>query len=279
MPLIHKLGLVDRENPELSIREQCELLQLNRSSLYWEHKPKVSTEDVLVMNAIDALYTKRPFFGVRRITDHLVIPGVTVNHKRIHRLMQVMGIQAIHPKPNLSKPGKNHEVYPYLLRGLNITSPNQVWGTDITYIRVNGSFLYLVAILDWFSRYVVSWELSDTLCTEFCIENLEKALSIAVPGIHNSDQGAQFTAREYLNLLKLYPSIRISMDGRGRAMDNIFTERLWRSVKYEDVYLKDYQSPREARQSLKEYFEFYNTERKHKSLKKRTPESVYFNKN
>lgn len=275
----HKLRLVDKEYCELSIREQCELLQLNRSSLYWEHKPEVSQEDVLVMNAIDALYTKRPFFGVRRITDHLVIPGITVNHKRIHRLMQVMGIKAIHPKPNLSKPGKNHEIYPYLLRGLDITCPNQVWGTDITYIRVNGSFLYLVAILDWFSRYVVSWELSDTLCTEFCVENLGKALSIAIPGIHNSDQGAQFTAEAYLSLLKLHPSIRISMDGRGRAMDNIFTERLWRSVKYEDVYLKDYQSPREARQSLKEYFEFYNTERKHKSLKKRTPESVYFNKN
>lgn len=231
------------------------------------------------MNAIDILYTKRPFYGVRRIADNLEIPGITVNHKRVHRLMQVMGIQAICPKPNLSKADKQHEVYPYLLRGLTLTHPNQVWGTDITYIRINGSFLYLVAILDWYSRYVINWELSDTLCDEFCVENLKTALNTGLPEIHNSDQGVQFTAEEYLNILKLYPSIRISMDGRGRAMDNIFTERLWRSVKYEDVYLKDYQSPKEARESLTEYFEFYNTERKHQSLGKKTPESVYFNKN
>lgn len=275
----HKLSLIEKDHPELSVREQCELLQLNRSSVYWPRKPEVSAEEIVVMNAIDELYTKRPFFGIRRITDHLAIPGVTVNHKRIHRLMQIMGIQAIYPKPNLSKPDKQNEVYPYLLKGLNIYCPNQVWGTDITYIRINGSFLYLTAILDWFSRYVISWELSDTLCSEFCQENLKQALQIAIPDIHNSDQGIQFTAEEYLNLLRLYPQIRISMDGRGRAMDNIFTERLWRTVKYEEVYLKDYQSPKEARQSLKEYFEFYNTERKHSSLGKRTPESVYFNQN
>lgn len=273
------MTLIEKNHPELSVREQCELLQLNRSSVYWPHKPEVSTQDIQIMNAIDELYTKRPFFGVRRITDHLVIPEITVNHKRIHRLMQIMGIQAICPKPNLSKPDKQHEVYPYLLKGLTVSRPNQVWGTDITYIRVNGSFLYLTAILDWFSRYVISWELSDTLCSEFCLENLKQALRMAIPDIHNSDQGIQFTAREYLNLLRLYPAIKISMDGRGRAMDNIFTERLWRTVKYEEVYLKDYQSPREARQSLREYFEFYNTERKHSSLGKRTPESVYFNKN
>lgn len=235
----HKLTLIEKNHSELSIREQCELLQLNRSSLYWERKPEVSAEDMVVMNAIDKLYTKRPFFGVRRITDHLVVPGVIVNHKRIARLMQVMGIQAIHPKPNLSKQDKQHEVYPYLLKGLEIARPNQVWGTDITYIRVNGSWLYLVAILDWYSRYIVSWELSDTLEVEFCLGNLERALKLAVPEIHNSDQGAQFTAEEYINILKLYPSIAISMDGRGRAMDNIFTERLWRSVKYEEVYLKE----------------------------------------
>lgn len=275
----HKLNLIERGHGELSVREQCELLQLNRSSLYWQRRPEVSTEDILVMNAIDELYTKRPFFGVRRITDHLEVPGVVVNHKRIARLMQVMGIQAIHPKPNLSKPDKQHEVYPYLLRELPITHPNQIWGTDITYIRINGSWLYLVAILDWFSRYVISWELSDTLCGEFCVENLNKALQTAIPDIHNSDQGVQFTADDYINTLKLYPSIRISMDGRGRCMDNIFTERLWRTVKYEEVYLKEYQSPKEARQSLKEYFEFYNTERKHQSHKKLTPEAVYFNKN
>lgn len=279
MPVETKLKLIEQDNPFLSVRKQCELLQLNRSSVYWERKPEVSAEDIVVMNAIDALYTKRPFYGVRRITDNLVVPGVAINHKRIARLMQVMGIQAIQPKPNLSKADKQHEIYPYLLKGLPITHPNQIWGTDITYIRVNGSWLYLAAILDWYSRYVVSWELSDSLSVWFCLENLERALKLAIPEIHNSDQGTQFTAEEYINLLKLHPSIRISMDGRGRAMDNIFTERLWRSVKYEEVYLKEYQSPREARQSLTEYFEFYNTERKHSSLGKQTPESVYFNKN
>jgi putative transposase len=250
---------------------------LSRSSVYWQRKPEVSEEDIVVIHAIDVLYTKRPYFGVRRITDHLMIPGLVVNHKRIHRLMRVMGIQAIHPRPNTSKPDKQHVIYPYLLRDLDIVRSNQVWGTDITYIRVQGSFLYLVAILDWFSRYVVSWELSDTLEVDFCLENLEQALRTAVPEIHNSDQGSQFTAEKYLNLLKGHPSIRISMDGRGRAMNNIFTERLWRSVKYEEVYLKDYTSPKEAQQSLREYFEFYNRERKHSSLDKRTPEMVYFN--
>lgn len=274
--------MVEKYHPELSIRKQCELLQLNRSSLYWPRKPKMSEEDLVVMNAIDELYTKRPYFGVRRITNHLEIPGTpeaVINHKRIHRLMQIMGIQAIRPKVNLSKPDKAHEIYPYLLRDLIITHPNQVWGTDITYVRIQGGWLYLTAILDWFSRYVIAWELSDTLNSEFCIENLKKALGVAIPDIHNSDQGVQFTSEEYLNTLKGHPAIKISMDSRGRAMDNIFTERLWRSVKYEEIYLKDYQSPKEARQSLKEYFEFYNTERKHQSLKNKTPESVYFNKN
>ena len=273
----HKLTLIERDHPDLSIREQCVLLQLNRSSLYWERKPEVSAEDILIMDAIDKLYTKRPFYGVRRITDNLTIPGVIVNHKRIHRLMQVMGIQAIHPKPNTSKPDKQHVIYPYLLKGISISHPNQVWGTDITYIRVRGTFLYLVVILDWYSRYVVSWELSDRLEAGFCLDNLQRALQMAIPEIHNSDQGSQFTADKYISLLKLYPSIGISMDGRGRAMDNIFTERLWRTVKYEEVYLKEYRSPKEAQQSLTEYFEFYNNERKHSSLNKRTPHTVYFN--
>lgn len=192
--------------------------------------------------------------------------------------MQIMGIQAIYPGPKTSDPDKQHVKYPYLLKGVTAGFPNHIWGTDITYIRVKGTWMYLVAILDWFSRYVVSWELSDTLCVEFCLEALKKALEIAIPGIHNSDQGAQFTAEEYLALLKLYETIRISMDGRGRAMDNIFTERLWRTVKYEEVYLKEYQSPKEARQSLREYFNFYNHERKHQALKYETPEKVYFNK-
>ena len=232
----------------------------------------------MVMDAIDQLYTKRPFFGVRRITEHLETPGVVVNHKRIHRLMQVMGIQAIYPKPNTSIPNAQHEIYPYLLTGLPIIRPNQVWGTDITYIRVKGTWMYLVAMLDWFSRYVLSWELSDTLCVEFCLKALQKALAVGIPDIHNSDQGAQFTAEEYLALLKAYNTIQISMDGRGRAMDNIFTERRWRTVKYEEVYLKEYQSPKEARQSLTEYFTFYNDERKHQSHRYKTPVEIYFNR-
>lgn len=260
----------------LSIREQCELLQLNRSVYYYDRKPEVSEKDILVMNAIDQLYTKRPYFGVRRITKHLEIPDVVVNHKRVHRLMQIMGIQAIYPRPKTSEPDKQHEKYPYLLTGITASYPNHIWGIDITYVRVKGTWMYLVAILDWFSRYVLSWELSDTLCIEFCLEALRKALRIAIPEIHNSDQGAQFTAEEYLAILKGNDSIRISMDSRGRAMDNIFTERLWRSVKYEEVYLKEYQSPKEARQSLTEYFTFYNHERKHQALQYETPETIYF---
>jgi len=232
----------------------------------------------MVMDAIDQLYTKRPYFGVRRITEHLDTPGVVVNHKRIHRLMQIMGIQAIYPKPNTSIPNVQHEIYPYLLTGVQAAYPNHIWGTDITYIRVKGAWMYLVAMLDWFSRYVVSWELSDTLCVAFCTEALQKALAVGIPDIHNSDQGAQFTAEEYIALLKAYDTIQISMDGRGRAMDNIFTERLWRTVKYEEVYLKEYQSPKEARQSLTDYFTFYNHERKHQAHKYRTPADLYFNR-
>lgn len=243
---------------------------------YYDRKPEFTAEDIVVMNAIDQLYTKRPYFGVRRITKHLEIPGVMVNHKRVHRLMQIMGIEALYPKPRTSIGDKQDEKYPYLLKGVTARYPNHIWGTDITYVRVKGTWMYLVAILDWFSRYVVSWELSDTLCVEFCIEGLRKALEIAIPEIHNSDQGAQFTAEEYVAILKAYDAIKISMDGRGRAMDNIFTERLWRTVKQEEVYLKEYQSPREARMSLREYFTFYNHERKHQSLHYETPETIYF---
>lgn len=186
-----------------------------------------------------------------------------------------MGIEAVYPKPNLSKPHPDNQVYPYLLRGLEIVRPNQVHGVDITYIRLKTGFLYLVAIIDWFSRFVLSWELSDTLESDFCVKALEKSLTIAIPEIHNSDQGVQFTSKDYSGVLK-QTTARISMDGRGRAMDNIFTERLWRTVKYEEVYLKDYVSPREARQSLEQYFTFYNQERLHSSLGYKTPASIYF---
>lgn len=268
--------MIEKEHPVLSIREQCALLQLTRSAYYYDRRPVVSAEDRLIMNAIDELYTKRPYFGVRRITNHLDIPGITVNHKRVHRLMQIMGIQALYPKPKTSTPDTQHERYPYLLSGITARYPNHVWGTDITYIRVKGTWMYLVAMLDWFSRFVVSWELSDTLTSDFCIAALKKALAIAIPEIHNSDQGAQFTAQDYLAVLKLYETIRISMDGRGRAMDNIFTERLWRTVKYEEVYIKEYESPKEARRSLADYFQFYNYERKHQAHNYQTPATMYF---
>ena len=227
------------------------------------------------MHQIDQIYTACPFYGVRRITQQLKRNGLRVNHKRVHRLMRLMGIQAIYPKPNLSQPNKQHQVYPYLLKGLTIKEPNQVWGVDITYIRLNKSWLYLVAILDWFSRYVLSWRLSDNLMVGFCLEALTRALVKAIPDIHNSDQGVQFTSEPYLNLLKSKPSIRISMDGRGRAFDNIFNERLWRTIKYEEVYLRDYQSAKEAQQSLDDYVNFYNHKRLHSSLNYKTPAEVY----
>ena len=192
--------------------------------------------------------------------------------------MRLMGIQAIYPKPNLSQNNQPHPVYPYLLKDKVIDKPNQAWGVDITYIRLNKAWLYLVAILDWFSRSVLTWELSDNLEVGFCLEALRKALKIALPDIHNSDQGVQFTSEAYLNILKNHPNIKISMDGRGKAFDNIFIERLWRTLKYEEVYLKDYQTPRQARQSLADYFKFYNQERPHQALDYKTPNEVYFNK-
>jgi len=232
------------------------------------------------MNRIDEIYTRQPYLGAVKITDKLNrILEKDVNHKRIERLMRIMGIQAIRPKKNLSKNGKKHPKYPYLLNKLVINHPNHVWGTDITYIRAMGQWFYLVAILDWYSRYVVAWKLSRSLETNFCIACLKEALKIAIPGIHNSDQGVQFTAEEYLAILKAYESIRISMDGRGRCFDNIFTERLWRSVKYEEVYLKEYRSFEEAEASLAHYFFDYNFERPHRSLNRQMPAEVYFGVN
>lgn len=192
--------------------------------------------------------------------------------------MKIMGIEGICPRRNLSQPNKYHEIYPYLLRGLNITFPNQVWGVDITYLKMQNDWLYLFIVLDWFSRYILAWELSDSLSSDFCCLALENALKINIPSIHNSDQGSQLTDKEYLSILKSHPEIRISMDGRGRVFDNIFTERIWRTIKYEEVYLKDYQTPKEARQSLKEYIKFYNEERLHQSLNYQTPAEIYFRK-
>ncbi len=251
---------------------QAKLLGISRNSLYYRPQP-VDPETLLAMNRIDELYTKRPFFGSRRIARDL-----GYNRKLVQRLMREMGIEAIYQKPNLSKNNMPHPVYPYLLKGVVANHPNHIWGTDITYIRMRQGFLYLVAYLDWFSRFVLAWELSNTLDGNFVIEAAEEAIrQFGLPEIENSDQGVQFTARDYLDIW-IRSNVSISMDGRGRAMDNIFTERLWRSVKYEEVYLKDYATVLEAKDEIRDYFRFYNYERKHQSLSYQTPAEIYFKK-
>jgi putative transposase len=255
---------VELEHPEIPIYRQCELLGLSRSSFYY--KPVgVSEYNLLLMDMIDRKYTEHPFYGILRMTAWLHSEGHQVNHKRVQRLMRLMGLKAIYPKPKLSRSECVSQRYPYLLRGLVIKRPNQVWGTDITYIRLKQGFVYLVAVMDWFSRYVLSWEVSNSLDTHFCLSALEKAFAKGAPEIFNSDQGSQFT-RE----------VRISWDGRGRFWDNIFIERLWRSVKQEEVYPKNYANVPEAISSLDNYFRFYNTQRHHQALSYRTPQQVFF---
>jgi putative transposase len=265
--------LVDRDHPELSVRRQCELLGVNRSGLYYEPQGE-SEENLRFMRLIDEQYTRAPFYGSRKMTEWLVTLDYAVNRKRIRRLMEVMGLEAVYPKPKLSQPGEGHKIYPYLLRGVAVEHINQVWSTDITYIRMAQGFVYLVAVMDWFSRYVLSWSLSLTLEVDFCVEALRSALRRGRPEIFNSDQGSQFTSEKFTAELAA-KDIAISMDGRGRCMDNIFIERLWRSLKYEEVYLKDYASVTEARTGLERYFRFYNQERLHQSLDYRTPAAIY----
>ena len=246
---------------------------MNRSSLYY-HASEESDQNRRLMRLIDEQYTLAPFYGIRKMTAHLKGQGEDVNKKRVQRLMRFMGIEAIYQKPKLSLIHPAHKIYPYLLRGVPIDHCNHVWSTDITYIRLKGGFVYLVAILDWYSRYVLSWEISNTMDTEFCMRALENALKKGSPEIFNTDQGSQFTSNEFTGRL-LKEGIRISMDGRGRAFDNIFVERLWRTVKYEEVYLKDYQSLKEATSELKKYFVFYNNDRIHQSLQYKTPLAVF----
>ena len=253
---------------------QCELVGLPRSSWYYQPTAE-SAEDLELMRLLDEQYTRTPFFGSRRMKIALGEQGWEVNRKRVQRLMRRMGLEAIYAKPRLSDPAPGHRIYPYLLRGVKIERPNQVWSTDITYIRLRGGFVYLVAILDWYSRYVLAWEVSVTLDTSFCLSALDWALRTAKPEIFNSDQGAQFTSEDFTGRLK-DQGIPISMDGRGRALDNVFVERLWRTVKYEEVYLKDYSGVPDAIGSLSRYFPFYNHERPHQSLGYRTPAAVYF---
>jgi putative transposase len=270
------LALVERESSEVSVLAQCELLSLNRSGGYYLPRP-VDERSLLIQRRIDESYTACPFYGIRKITAQLRQDGLLVNHKAVARHMQIMGLQAIFPGPKLSKRGEQHAVYPYLLRGLKLERPNQVWGIDITYVRLDGGWRYLCAVLDWYSRFVVSWTLDVTLEIGFVLEAIRSALAIAPPTICNSDQGSHFTSRQYTDLL-LAAHVQISMDGKGRALDNIFTERLWRTVKYEEVYLHDYTAPRQARTGLTGYFDFYNYRRVHQALGYLTPAQSYFMK-
>lgn len=266
--------LIELNHPNLSIRRQCDLLGLNRSSFY--SQPVGETElNLTLMRLIDVQYTQTPFYGWPKMTVYLQQLGYPINHKRVQRLMQLMGLQAIYPKPRTSTPVPGHKIYPYLLRGLKITRPNQAWSADITYVPLPKGFMYLVAIIDWFSRYVLTWQLSNTLDSHFCLQALQQALQHGQPEIFNTDQGVQFTALAFTGLLEA-AHIRISMDGRGRALDNIFVERLWRTVKYEDIYLKDYATVPDLITGLTRYFTFYNQERFHQSLGYRTPVEVYF---
>lgn len=228
------------------------------------------------MNLVDEIYTEFPYYGSPRITAELKRRGFVINHKTIERLMRLMGIQGIYPKKRTTIPNPEHLKYPYLLNGVRAKAPNHIWGTDITYVRAQGVWFYLVAILDWYSRYVLTWKLSPVMTVDFCAAALTEALLMAIPDIHNSDQGSQFTSQQYISLLTQHPQIQISMDGRGRCFDNIFTERLWRTVKYEEVYLHDYRSELEASSSLSKYFLTYNTKRLHQSLDYHTPAEIYF---
>ena len=266
--------MIDRANP-LPVTRQCALLNLPRST--YDHVPKpVSDEELELMAMIDHCHLDHPYYGSRRIRDWLDDRGHQVNRKKIQRLMRTMDLVAQYPKRNLSLANQAHKVYPYLLRDLEINRPNQVWATDVTYIPMARGFVYLVAIMDWYSRKVLSWRVSNTLDASFCVDALEEALERhGAPEIVNTDQGAQFTSEAFTGLLKR-EGIQISMDGKGRWLDNVFVERLWRSVKYEEVYLRAYDSIAAARESLGRYFAFYNSERRHQSLDRRTPDSVYY---
>jgi putative transposase len=260
-------------DPELAVSTQADLLSLNRTSLYYQPVP-TSAAELYIKRRIDEIYTAHPFYGSRKITA-VLRDEMTINRKAVQRHMRDMGLAAICPGPNLSKRATEHRVFPYLLRGLRLTGPNHVWGVDITYVRMPAGWLYLVAVLDWYSRYVLSWELSDSLELPFVLKAMQGALAQATPAICNSDQGSHFTSPQYVELVQAH-DVLLSMDGKGRALDNIFTERLWRTVKYEEGYLHEYANPREARHGLGRYFPFYNHDRPHQALNYRTPAEVYF---
>ena len=277
--MIDRLKLVDRKNPDIALSRQAELLDISRSRLYYQ--AKVSERDLLIMNLIDEIYTSNPAFGKRTIAyiirrDH----KIPVGKKHVRTLMIKMGITAIYPKKNrdLSQPDKQNKIYPYLLRGSSIIRPNQVWSTDITYIRLEHGFCYLTAVIDWHSRYVIAWELSNTLDIDFCLRVQERAYAFAIPEIFNSDQGSHFTSPKF-TAASIEKGVKISMDGKGRCLDNIFIERLWRTVKQQDIYIKHYESVAECRAGLTKFFDSYNNYRPHQSLNYLTPAEAYFGQN
>ena len=265
--------MIDRDLPDVSVVHQCELLDISRSSVYYSSS-KASQHELKLMRLIDEQYLRTPFYGSRKMVAWLRSQGYSVNRKRVQRLMRRMGIEAIYRRPRTTRPDSGHKVYPYLLRNLQIDKVNQVWATDITYIPMARGFIYLSVIMDWRSRYVLSWRLSNTLETDFCVDALEEALSTDVPGIFNTDQGSQFTSEAFTSVL-LDRGVQISMDSVGAYMDNIFIERLWKSVKYEEVYLKAYDSVSEARAGIGAYLRFYNNERFHEALGYQTPAQVF----
>jgi putative transposase len=265
--------LVEPDHPELSVRRQCALLGLSRSSLYYEPVPETA-DNLRLMRLLDEEYTAHPFLGSRRLTVWLNEQGEEVNRKRVQRLLRRMGLEAIYPKPKLSTAGRGQRVYPYLLRDVRVERPDQVWSADITYVHLARGFLYLAATIDWYSRYVLAWRLSNTLDGSFCLDMLEEALSRGRPEVFNTDQGVQFTAQAWTGRLQS-AGVQVSMDGKGRCLDNVFVERLWRSVKYEDLYLWSYETVPELQHGLGRYFRYYNEERPHQSLDYRTPAVVY----
>lgn len=267
---------MDTQDPVFSIRAQCALLGLNRSTYYYT-PAQTNPEDLRLMRLLDEQYLRTPFYGYRRMTVCLRQAGYAVNHKRVQRLLRLMGLQTLYPRPHTSVPTPGQRIYPYLLRGLAITHPNQVWSSDITYVPLQQGFMYLAAIIDWYSRYVLAWRLSNTLDSRFCVEALDEALTLGTPEIFNTDQGAQFTAQVFTTRLEK-AHICVSMDGRGRALDNVFVERLWRSVKYEDIYLHEYATVQALEQGLAHYFAFYNHERPHQSLAYAVPVNVHYGK-
>lgn len=273
-PIVARRLMIEPNNQQISIVKQCELLGISRSGYYYSPCPE-RPENLAIMRLMDEQYLKTPFYGARRLQAYINDQGYSVNIKRIRRLLRLMGLEAIYPKPNISKVPPGHKIYPYLLNGLSINDSNQVWSSDITYIPMKSGFLYLVAIMDWYSRYVLSWRLSNNLDSTFCVDALDEALALGCPEIFNTDQGSQFSSDSHISRL-IVNQIKISMDSKGRAVDNVFIERLWRSLKYEYVYINAPETGQELYYGLFDYFNFYNNERPHQSLGYQAPRAVHY---